>query len=61
MRRLGAGALCLCALFVSGCNHDVAVPGPAYVCDQVSENAIIVPGTAGWVDTGIDAERGEPL
>ena len=57
-------ALCLCApLALLGCTHTASSTGHAFTNNaaESSGTAVTVPGTVGWVDTGLQVVDGEPL
>ncbi|MFM9961252.1 MAG: alkaline phosphatase family protein [Planctomycetaceae bacterium] len=57
-------ALCVCvSLILPGCSHKASSTGHAFTtsCTQTSGNAVTVPGSVGWVDSGVDVVDGEPL
>lgn len=56
--------LCLCApLALLGCTHTASSTGHAFAtkCAETSGTDVTVPGTVGWVDTGVVVLDGEPI
>ena len=63
-RRQGWLAFCLCVpLALLGCTHTASSTGHAFTNNAAESNgtAVTVPGTVGWVDTGLQVVDGEPL
>ncbi len=57
------GALAFASLVLVGCSQRTSTTGVAFAVNQpdVEGQAVAIPGTLGWIDTGIDVSEGEPV